>query len=533
MPGKGKLQMKTDSIINRLIIFTIIICINIVSLYVFQRWDMTRSKAYSLSTATKNVISNIDDQVKIRLFFSKNLPAPIQAIRNYTSDLLTEYQTHSRGRVVYEFVNPDSEDRFILEATRAKIASVAVKVFEKNREELRDVYMGASISYRNQTILIPFLNESEGLEFRFTNVIKKLTEPRERHIAYFQPLNDFERSLPLEYQIPMPPNIRELETILRDVAVLDRTNLLFPLPATTDLLIVNAVVDSLHLVQLYNIDQFIMRGRPVIILADRYIADLNRSPATLFDNNLLDLLRHHGIYVNSSLVLDAYCEQVTRHRMQGDTLVPENFNYPFFPIYWTFSDDIPIHKNLSWVQSFYASPILHMGGPLTEQRLLITSNNTSNIAGFTINTTFQQYHNVNLFERFTQSHQSVVSQFTGPVTSFFSDKHIRAEGYIDTNPQATIVVAGASSLLNNELLANIAGNRAFVHNLIDYLTGETEFIAMRNRNVTFSPLIDLPSDDKNAIKYLNMILPFALIVCFAIVFRMRINAHKRWIRGQK
>jgi gliding-associated putative ABC transporter substrate-binding component GldG len=494
---------------------------------------MTRTKAYSLSSATKNVINNLDDTVKIRLFFSKSLPAPVQAIRNYTKDLLTEYQTYGKGRVVFEFVNPDSEDRFIIEANRANIAPISLEVIEKNRVELRDVYMGASISYKTKTILIPFLNDSEGLEFRITNTIKKLSAPRERHIAYFQPLNDYEQSLPREWQLPMPQNIRSLDALLRDVAVLDRTDLFFPLPATTDLLIVNAVVDSLHIAQLYNIDQFIMRGKPVIMMAHRYIADLNNSPATLFDNNLLDLLRHHRIYVKPSLVLDAICYQVTSHRMQGDTLVPVNFNYPFFPMIRSFSPDIPIHKNLNWVQSYYASAIHYVGGPFAEQHLLVTSNHSGEIAGFTVNITHQQYHNVNLFERFTQQSLPIVSKFSGPATSYFADKHIRAEGFIENVPEATIVVSGTTSFLTNELLDNVVGNSAFIHNLIDYLTDEVELIAMRNRNISFSPLIDLPSDDKNAIKYLNLILPFILIVSFAIIFRMRIKEHKRWIRGQK
>jgi ABC-type uncharacterized transport system involved in gliding motility auxiliary subunit len=62
----------------------------------YIRVDLTKTGAYTLSGATVRTISELDDVVRVRLFFSKNLPPQLNSLMTYTKDLLTEYQTLSR-----------------------------------------------------------------------------------------------------------------------------------------------------------------------------------------------------------------------------------------------------------------------------------------------------------------------------------------------------------------------------------------------------------------------------------------------------
>lgn len=520
---------KLDKYINRLLIVLIIIFINIFSLYVFKRFDLTKAKAYSLSKASKNILNNLDEPVRIRLFFSKNLPGHLNNVRNYSKDLLQEYQTYSTGKIQFEFINPDSEEKFKIEAERANIAPFSIEVYEKDKVEYRDVYLGASVVYKKSNKLIPLIQNTEGLEFIITNTIKELTKQRLRHIAYFQPLTHNERSN--EKQLPIPDNIRSLYSIISRTSIMDITDLFTPLPDLTDLLIINAVKDSLHFVQLYNIDQFLMQGKPVLIFQDRYLADLNIPNAILFDNNLLDMLRFHGIFVKPALVMDANCFQVTSNRMQNGMLVPLNFHYPFFPMIQSFSDSLTIHNNLKWVQTYYSSEI-HYGRRdfINNIPMLYTSPLSFEIAGFEIAMDYRKYQNIDFFTVFNHNPKPIANLFKGHLKSYFADKEVRMPGFIHDNKNALLFVAGSTSLLNNELLINVPDNVAFIQNLIDYLTNHEDFIHMRNRNITYSPLKQISNKEKSIFKYLNLSLPFIIIMFFALCFTILFKKHKNKIK---
>jgi len=518
-----------DKFINKILILLIIICINILSLYYYYRWDVTSTKAYSLSTASKNIINQLDDTVKIRLFFSSKIPPQVENIKKYTKDLLTEYQTYSKGNIYFEFINPQSEEKFISEARLADIPPTRITVYEENSVEQREIYMGMAIVYKDRFDLIPFIADSEGLEYRITTIIKKMIDPTQRHIAYFQPLQEWEK--PDEnYLLPIPENISELYNILYDdTTILDRADLFRPLPSSTDLLIINAVKDSLHFVQLYNIDQFIMRGKPVIFFTDRYSADPNNSPAILFDNNLLDMLRFHGIYVKPNLVMDAHCMTMSTYRMQNNVLVPVDFNYPFYPIITTFTDSLAIGYNIKEVNTYYTSELHYARKDLKNTPLLLTSAISSDLGGQIIDIDYRRYANIDYARTFLHNQKPVMNLFTGPLNSYFAEKEVRSQGYLPKTNSAQIIVAGTTSLLDNDLLQNFSGNRNLILNIIDHLTGYQDFIYMRTRNLSYSPLKEPPPYPhfKDIVKYGNLTLPVGLIFVFALVFRVVFKRHQR------
>jgi len=523
--------VKMAKTIDRLLILLIVIFLNIFSLYVYHRFDVTKSKAYSLSAATKNVINQLEAPVKIRLFFSKNLPPELEDIKRYTKDLLGEYQTYSNGNIYYELINSASEERFKAEAERANIPPRMIEIYDNNSVKLQEIFMGVAILYQERHDLISFINDTAGLEFKITNMLQGMINPRERHIAYFQPLTEEESINDPDLQVP--ENVYVLYQIVNETAIIDRTDLFMPLPHSTDLLIVNAVRDSLHFVQLYNIDQFIMRGKPVIIFSDRYTADLNITPAELFDNNLLDMLRFHGIYIKPNLVLDASCMQISINRTQNGVIVPIDFNYPFFPRLKTYADSVSVVYNLGVVNSFYASEVHYARKVLVNTPLVMTSNVSSEIGGNSIDTDYRRYANIDYGRTFNHPSKPIMSMFTGDLSSYFSDKSVRTNDYLSKTEYGTIVVCGTTSLLQNDLLSSFPANIAIIQNLIDYLTGQEDYIYMRNRNITYCPLKEISDVEKNAVKYINLGLPFCLLLIFAVIFKIVFVHHQKTIAKLK
>ena len=509
--------------IERFLVIIIIVAINILGVYIYKRIDLTRSKAFSLSNSTQKIINELNEPVIIKLFFSKNLPAPSNDVKNYTKALLAEYQTFSKGKVSFEFVNPHNEEKFVKEANEVRITPISVEIYEKDKMEVREVYMGAVVIHKERYLLLPIITKTEGLEFLISNTIKKISDPVPRFIVYFQPMieSDYE-----EDEFPIPENIHVLYNILSEIAMVDRTDLFTLLPDFIDLLIVNGVRDSLHIGQLYVIDQFIMSGRPVMFFQDRYTADL-RGTSALFDNNLLDMLRNYGIYIKPSLVLDAENFQVTLPKIVEEQSVTQSFFYPFFPVIKNFTFTLPVHKNLKSIVTYFPSGIYFGNQNGQNTPLLQSSDRSFERAGYIIDTNFESWANFNYQNQQGMESKIIASLYTGQVDSYFRENSLKIPGYVSSTPKAHIFVCGTTSLTFNSILANNPDNATFLLNMVDYLTGFEEYIYMRTRDISHSPLKKLSYQEKRIIKYLNLVLPLFIILIGGGMFHLVCKKHKR------
>ena len=72
-----------------------IVLINVAGMTLFYRIDLTKNKIYSISKASKNVVSSLSEPLTINVFFTKNLPAPHNNTERYLHDLLEEYAIHA------------------------------------------------------------------------------------------------------------------------------------------------------------------------------------------------------------------------------------------------------------------------------------------------------------------------------------------------------------------------------------------------------------------------------------------------------
>ncbi|MGB6650384.1 MAG: Gldg family protein, partial [Bacteroidota bacterium] len=68
--------LKTQTLVRVGVILAILILLNIVSIRIFTRLDMTANNLFTLSDASKELMQSIDDMVTIRAYFTEDLPAP-------------------------------------------------------------------------------------------------------------------------------------------------------------------------------------------------------------------------------------------------------------------------------------------------------------------------------------------------------------------------------------------------------------------------------------------------------------------------
>ncbi|MDX1408197.1 MAG: GldG family protein, partial [Saprospiraceae bacterium] len=110
--------MKQNRAISLLLVTGIIVVINMLSKQFFVRVDVTEEKQYTLSQATKDILSDLPDLISVKAYFSENLPPDLEIYRSDFQDMLVEYSNRSGGNLSYQFVNPNDDPQIEQEAAQ-------------------------------------------------------------------------------------------------------------------------------------------------------------------------------------------------------------------------------------------------------------------------------------------------------------------------------------------------------------------------------------------------------------------------------
>ena len=77
---------------------------------VYHRFDLTQEGRYSLSKASKKLLSEIDDYIYIEVYLEGDFPAGIERLSLETKQILSEFKTQN-DFIQFTFINPtESKD---------------------------------------------------------------------------------------------------------------------------------------------------------------------------------------------------------------------------------------------------------------------------------------------------------------------------------------------------------------------------------------------------------------------------------------
>ena len=74
-----------------------------------MRFDLTENGLYTLGDGTKNILENMDEPVKLYLYFSEDVSRELPQFRSYArwaGEMLEEFADHSGGKLTLQRVNP-------------------------------------------------------------------------------------------------------------------------------------------------------------------------------------------------------------------------------------------------------------------------------------------------------------------------------------------------------------------------------------------------------------------------------------------
>ena len=171
-----------ENYIKFLLYMAVIVLVNLAGLTLFFRADLTANKIFSLSDASKKAAATLSEPLSIKVFFSKNLPAPHNNTERYLKDLLDEYAAKAGRLFNYQFYNVSSEEgdlstRAVENRELAKsygISPIQIRIMENDELKFQNVYMGMVLIHGDLIEKINAVTSTDGLEYRLTTAIQKL-----------------------------------------------------------------------------------------------------------------------------------------------------------------------------------------------------------------------------------------------------------------------------------------------------------------------------------------------------------------------
>ncbi len=176
------IQKRYSKYIKLSIYLVIVVLINVAGMTLFFRIDLTENNIYSISKASKEVVSTLSEPLTIDVFFTKNLPAPHNNTERYLHDLLEEYAIHANKYFNYKFydvspesegINPSARENQNL-ANNYGIHPVQIQVYEEDEVKFKKAYMGLVLIHGDMIERIPTITSVNGLEYKLTTAIQKL-----------------------------------------------------------------------------------------------------------------------------------------------------------------------------------------------------------------------------------------------------------------------------------------------------------------------------------------------------------------------
>ncbi|MBN2245952.1 MAG: Gldg family protein [Candidatus Aminicenantes bacterium] len=160
----------------------VVILVNLVSMNLFFRIDLTKDRIYSISKVSQQVVATLSEPLTIHCFFTQNLPAPHNNTERYLRDLLMEYAIHGNKYFNYIFHDVDVKDGETGGETNQNqemaqnygIYPLQVQNIEQDEVKFQRAYMGLVIIHGDMIERIPAITDTEGLEYKITTTIQKM-----------------------------------------------------------------------------------------------------------------------------------------------------------------------------------------------------------------------------------------------------------------------------------------------------------------------------------------------------------------------
>jgi ABC-2 type transport system permease protein len=534
----------------------IIILVNFTGSFIFDRFDLTEEKRYTLSEATTDQLQNLDEILFVRVYLEGNLPTEFRELRDATKEMLDEFRAYSGENIHYEFINPsaspDEKERVEVykELTRQGLQYTNIRMQAGDKTSEQIIFPGAILSFRGRETAIQLLKSVAGatenemiaasiqqLEYEFMSAIRKVAQEEKQVVAFIEghgelgklETADAERALAEFYTIKRISLDQKVDALADvDAAIIARPDSAF---SEQDKFI---------------IDQFIMKGGKVLWLIDPVFARMdslrasNLTMGLVLNHNLDDQLFKYGVRLNNDLILDIQC--INKPIVTG--YIGNQPRQELFPWYYepllSANQEHAISKNLDRIKTEFVSTMEPIEVNGVKATTLLSSSDQCRLVSAPTRISFNILRDPPKYEMFSNGPFPTAILLEGTFPSVFTNRLpqrlLKDEGlgFKETSVPTKMIVVSDGDIIQNPVnkieekfyalgfdkyTQTMYGNRAFILNAVNYLCDDSGLLNVRSKEFKIR-LLDQTKVDKDRYYWqvLNNALPILLVFLFGIGF---------------
>ena len=536
---------------NSLLLLISLIVVNLCTQSVYKRIDLTADQHFTLSKASKEIISKVNETLFIRVYLDGEFPSEFKRLQLETRQHLEELAAENT-HIKIKFESPDQQVDALIK--RGMIPS-KLTVEEAGKFSEAIIFPWAEISYQKKSTIVSLLstttltsqeeqlqNAIENLEYRFSNAINLITKTTQKRVAVITGNGELQDLYLYSFLSEVAKKYRLAKFTLDSVSENPQQTLKDL--NSLDLAIIAKPTEKFTAKEKFTLDQFITNGGKTLWMIDNVQADLDslmangKMLAYPRDLNLTDLLFTYGVRINTTLIKDLYAAKIPLATGNiGNQPQFQNLEWLYHPLVRG-NKNHAITKNISPVRLQFASPIDTLRNNIKKIPLLVSSLLTqkigtpnfielTSIADKIIETDYQsgnQLFAVLLEGNFNSAYKNRVKPFQ---TNFYKEQAtnnkmiVIADGDIGKNQT---LKEQPFDLNKDKWTGQQFGNKDFLLNAVDYLLDDTGIIHLRNKTLQIN-LLDKQKTSKERLfwQFLNVVLPLIVLFVFGIVFNFLRN----------
>ncbi|MBL4652101.1 MAG: gliding motility-associated ABC transporter substrate-binding protein GldG [Flavobacteriales bacterium] len=554
MVSQQQRNKRTD-LIGLSVALIIVILMNYVGSFVFNRFDLTSEKRYSLSSATKELVGELEDNVYIKIYLEGDLPANFLRLRNATKETLDEIRAYSNGQLDYIFINPsESPDKDVRNAIYQELSDKGIQYSnlrsaDGDIQSEQIIFPGAIFTYQGKEIPLQILKSQMGsspevmlnnsiqqLEYEIASTIKKLVRTKRQKIAFLEGHGELDDM-----------HLADIAKTLDEFYTVDRAKLGGKLVSLEeyDAVIIAKPDTAFSEKDKYIIDQFIMNGGKTMWLLDHVFASMDSlqknstSIGLPISLNLEDMLFRYGCRVNTNLVLDLQSlpiPVVTGY--EGNQPKQELFPWFYFPLIMDHPNH-PIVNNLDALKTEFVNSVDTVGGKGIKKTILLTSSDRSKLAATPTRISLNMLRFPPDERQYIKKHIPIAVLLEGKFQSnyknrlteeFTGNKEFK---YKDTSVDNKIIIVGDGDIIKNavneargtikplgyDIYTNRTyGNKDFILNSLNYMLDDSGLIEARSKEFKIRLLNKQKVDaERQKWQLVNTVIPVLLIALFGFI----------------
>ncbi len=575
---KNKRNIKVRHISSFIIALIIIVVINIIGLRIFTRFDLTSEKRYTLSDETKSLLKNLDDIVYFKVYLEGDFPAGFKRLRRETKELLDEFRAYNKN-IHYEFINPseseDVEERNVTYQLLMQqgLHPTNLQIKTKTGLDQQVIFPGAIVSYRNKELSVELLdaqinvppeavlnNSIQNLEFKFANVISKLTRKIKPNVAFIE--GHGELSLNETYDITLALKedyiverlkIDEQINALVNRTLIDSASMEFKIQPKYAAIIIAKPDSVFSSKDKFIIDQYIMYGGKVMWLIDPVLTSMDsiqNAESTVAVENVIELqdqLFTYGVKLNVDLIMDLNALPIPiRTGQVGNQAQIDFFPWYYFPVI-TPTSEHPIVRNLNTIKTQFVSSLDTLRTGNVSKTILLESSPYTRTLGIPAVISLALIRQPPDEQLYQGPPQPLAVLLEGVFESHFKNRippslaGAKEIGFKENSEKTSMIIVSDGDVIKNQFHIPDAyplplgydqftretfGNKEFILNALNYLTDGPGLISIRSRELKLR-LLDKTKISKSLIKWqlINLLIPILIVVLVGILLI--------WLRKRK